>query len=169
MYTQEPKNEISRVVQKLAEDVREEDKTPLGIACSQGDLEVVRILVEAGAVDVRNACVEKASKALHHALVHILLSKGKIFFFLQYSTLGVSTCVTHERSTGCVRCFEGFSGIISLIIQSHVGLVGYPSITMSNITLSFKLNLTQVGVSTELNFFIERAEKRVTVILDTHP
>jgi ankyrin repeat protein len=69
-------------VQKLAEDVREEDKTPLGIACSQSDLEMVSVLIDAGALDVNNACVEKAAKAHHHALVHLLLTRGKISFCL---------------------------------------------------------------------------------------
>ncbi|XP_048577768.1 leucine-rich repeat serine/threonine-protein kinase 1 isoform X2 [Nematostella vectensis] len=76
MMDDEPKNEISRVVRQLAEDSRLEDKTPLGIACTQGNLEIVAILVSAGAEDVENRCLENAVKAHHHALVHLLLSKG---------------------------------------------------------------------------------------------
>lgn len=72
----DPHDEIARVARRLAEDVRDKDKTPLGIACDSGSLDIVEILVNAGAVDVGSACVEKAAKAHHHSLVHLLLSKG---------------------------------------------------------------------------------------------
>ncbi|KAK3754845.1 hypothetical protein QZH41_011322 [Actinostola sp. cb2023] len=107
IYNDELNNELSRVVRQLAEVVADKDKTPLGIACSQGNLEIVEILINAGAVDVNSACVEKAAKAHHHALVHLLLSRVASIAVLAAVTAAIVDSVNVDNEYKLPHSFRG--------------------------------------------------------------
>ena len=84
----EEPEELARIARKLAQE-SEVISTPLKIACSEGGaLDMTKLLLDMGAEDPENKCLELACRANNDALVSLLLRKG-----MSVHVMGGTYCV----------------------------------------------------------------------------